>query len=83
MRKPRFCICENIGAGKLRNCEADQRLYFRYTDSSVQFLYFLNPNFHASIDILCLYSPVCVGPVRHLYCWFSHDAAQFYILSTC
>ena len=78
MRKQRFCMCENIGGDKhCSNCKADQRLYFRYTDRGVQFLYFLNPNFQASIDNLCLYSPVCVGPVRHPYCWFSHDAAHF------
>ena len=36
MRKPFFCICENKDADQLRsNCAADQRLYFRYTDSSI------------------------------------------------
>ena len=35
MRKPAFCICENKDADQLRgNLEADQRLYFRYVDSS-------------------------------------------------
>ena len=35
MRKPDFCLCENKGADQLRsNCEADQRLCFRYTDSA-------------------------------------------------
>ena len=34
VRKPDFCLCENKGADQLRgNREADQRLYFRYTDS--------------------------------------------------
>ena len=33
MGKPTICICENKGADQLRsNCEADQRLCFRYTD---------------------------------------------------
>ena len=32
MRKPDFCLCENKGAS---NCEADQRLCFRYSDSTV------------------------------------------------
>ena len=32
MRKPAFCICENKDADQLR--EADQRLCFRYTDST-------------------------------------------------
>ena len=39
MRKPTFCICENEGADQLRgNREADQRLWFRYTDSSIPLL---------------------------------------------
>ena len=36
VRKPDFCICENKDADQLRgNREADQRLCFRYTDSTV------------------------------------------------
>ena len=39
MRKPAFCICENKDADQLRgNREADQRLCFRYTDSTVPLL---------------------------------------------
>ena len=39
MRKPDFCLCENKGANQLRsNCEADQRLCFRYTDSTIPLL---------------------------------------------
>ena len=35
VRKPDFCLCENKGADQLRgNREADQRLCFRYTDST-------------------------------------------------
>ena len=35
IRKAAFCICENKGADQLRgNCEADQRLCFRYIDST-------------------------------------------------
>ena len=34
MRKPDFCLCENKDADQLRsNCEADQRLCFRYSDN--------------------------------------------------
>ena len=48
MRKPDFCICENKDADQLRgNREADQRLCFRYMDSS---------------HLLWLSSLVCVGP---------------------
>ena len=37
MRKPAFCICENKDADQLRgNREVDQRLCFRYTDSTIR-----------------------------------------------
>ena len=75
--KPTICICENKDADQLRgNREADQRLCFRYTDSTL--LYFLNPKFQASSLLLCFYSLVCVGPVRKPHCWFSHEAAQMF-----
>ena len=61
MRKQTFCICENQGADQLRS-EADQRLFF--AARIVQFLYFINPRFPASGSLLCMYSLVCVGPVR-------------------
>ena len=36
VRKPAFCICENKDADQLRgNRNADQRLCFRYTDSTI------------------------------------------------
>ena len=39
MRKPAFCICENKDADQLRgNREADLRLCFRYTDSTIPLL---------------------------------------------
>ena len=39
MRKPTFCICENKDADQLRgNREADQRLCFRYIDSTIPLL---------------------------------------------
>ena len=39
MRKPAFCICENKDADQLQgNPEADQRLCFRYTNSSIPLL---------------------------------------------
>ena len=42
MRKPAFCISENKAADQLRsNCAADQRLCFRYTDSTIPLI----PNF--------------------------------------
>ena len=39
VRKPDVCICENKDADQLRgNREADQRLCFRYTDSTISLL---------------------------------------------
>ena len=39
MRKPAFCMCENKDADQLRgNREADQRLCFRYMDSTIPLL---------------------------------------------
>ena len=39
MRKPGFCICENKDADQLRvNREDDQRLCFRYNDSTIPLL---------------------------------------------
>ena len=39
MRKSALCICENKDADQLRgNREADQRLCFRYTDSTIPLL---------------------------------------------
>ena len=36
VRKPVFCICENKDADQLRgNREADQRLCFRYSGSTI------------------------------------------------
>ena len=52
---------------------------FVFATRIVQFLYFLNPKFTASNHLLCLYSPVCVGPVRKPPCWFSDDTAQIMV----
>ena len=39
VRKPDFCLGENKGADQLRgNREADQRLCFRYTNSTIPLL---------------------------------------------
>ena len=43
MGKPTICICENKGADQLcsqlhSDCEADQRLCFLYTDSTIPLL---------------------------------------------
>ena len=56
MRKMVFCICENKDADQLRgNREADKRLCFRYTDSTIPLL----PNSEISSLLL---SSVAVQP---------------------
>ena len=63
MRKPDFCIRENKDADQLRgNREADQRLCFRYIDSTIPLLHkseisSLQPS---SVAV----QPGCVGPRR-------------------
>ena len=75
MRKPAFCICENKDADQLRgNCEADQRLCFRYTDSTIPLV--SKSEIEASSHPLLLYSPVCVGPGRKPLRPFSQNEAQ-------
>ena len=55
-RKQDFCLCENKGADQLRsNCEADQRLCFRYTDSTISLLL----KFEISSFLSCFYD--CTG----------------------
>ena len=49
---------------------------FVFATRIVQCLFFLNPKFLACSHLLCLYSLVCVEPVRRPHCWFSHDTAQ-------
>ena len=65
MGKPTICIGENK--------DADQHVF---ATRILHFLLYLNPKFQASSSFLCLYSPVCVGPVRKPHCWFSHEAAH-------
>ena len=56
VRKPAFCICEN------NDREADQRLCFRYTESTIPLL--PESEFQASSHLVWLYSLVSVGPGR-------------------
>ena len=72
MGKPTICIGKNKGADQLRsNCA------FVFATGIVQFLFYLNQKFQASISFLCMYRSVCVGPVRKPHYWFSHKAAHF------
>ena len=87
MRKPAICICENKDADQLRgnreadrDREADQRLCFRYLNSTIPVL--LNTKFQASSHFQYLYSLVCVGPGQNQHCWFSRVAAHLIFRST-
>ena len=74
MRKPTICIGEKAADQLRGNREADQRLCFRYTDSTI--LSYLNTKFQASNHLLWLYRPVYVKPGRKLNYWFSHAQAH-------
>ena len=73
MRKPNFCICDQL------NCEADQLLCFRYTDSTI----LLNLKFPA-LAMFCACTAQCVSDLfQKPHCWISHDAAQFLFVPMC
>ena len=75
MRKPDFRICENKDADQLRgNREADQRLCFRYIDSTIPLLPIYE--FQVSSHLVWLHSPVCVGPGRKPEDLFSQNEAH-------
>ena len=78
IRKPAICICEIKGADQLRsssNREADQRLCFRYTDSTISLL-------SKSIIIFSACTARFVGSVRKPHCWFSHEAVHLCLQTT-
>ena len=75
MRKPTFCICENKGADQLRShCEADQRLCFRYTGSTLPLLYKSKISSHWSSSVT-VQSGLC-GTCSKSHCLFSHVVAH-------
>ena len=70
-RKLAFCICENKDADQLRgNREADHRLCFRYTDSTIAFL----PKSEISIFCGCAARFVW-DQGKNPKDWFSHNEA--------
>ena len=77
MRKTVFCICENKDADQLRgHREADQRLCFRYTDSTIPLLPIKIRNFKP-LAIFCgctaRFMSDLVGNPED---WFSHNEAH-------
>ena len=54
IRKPAFCICENKDVDQLRgNREADQRLCFRYTNSTIPLLLMTSEISSLDLAIFC------------------------------
>ena len=78
VRKPTFCICETKDADQLRGVTAKLISAFVFATWIVQFLIFLNPKCPTSSPLQCLYSPVCVEPVRKPHYSFSHEAALIF-----
>ena len=78
MRKPTICLCENKDADQLRgNREADQRLCFRYTDSTVPLLLKSKIQNFKPLAIFCACTARFVSDlVRNPNCWFSHAQAH-------
>ena len=73
MRKPTFCKWDNKGADQLcSNCEPDQRLCFRYADSTIPLLAFCFDYTGWFVSDLVKISE------EH----FSHDAAHSFVLKT-
>ena len=78
MRKPTICICKTKAQISFA-VTAKLISAFVFATWIVQSLFFLNPKPQASSHLLCLYSSVCVRPVRKPHCWFSHDAAHIFM----
>ena len=78
MRKPLFCICENKDADQLRgNREADQRLCFRYTDSTIPLL----PKSEIPLALFCGCTARFVSDlVGNHEDRFSHNEAHIFLL---
>ena len=90
MRKPTICMGENKGADQLRgNREADQRLCFRYSDSTIPLL------LKSEISSFWLFSVLVqaglcrtwsetqiVGFVTHRLIYEEEEVEEFYITKT-
>ena len=77
MRKPAFCICENKVADQMRsNCAADQRLCFRYTDSTIPLLSKSEHDFKPLAIFRGCTARFVSDLVGNPEDWFSHDEGQ-------
>ena len=79
VRKPVFCICENKDADQLSgNREADQRVCFRYTDSTIPLL--SKSEIFKLLAIFCGCTAWFVSElVENPEYWFSQNGAQICI----
>ena len=86
MRKLAFCICENKYADQLRgNREADQRLCFRYTDSTIldqlAILHSVAPRYLVTLPWRCNETPMeILHLVQSLYFLNSKFQASSHLL---
>ena len=87
MEKPTICIGENKGADQLRgNREADQRLCFRYSDSTIPLLLkseissfeLFSVPVQAGLCLTCSETTLLVFPQSG-----SYDAEKFYLVIPC
>ena len=77
IRKPAFCICENKCAVTAQLTSA---VCFRYIDSKIPLL--PKSKIQASSHLVCLHSPICVGPGRKPRRQiFSRRGSYMYLLS--
>ena len=76
MRKPTFCICENKDADQLHgNLEADQRLCFRYLDSTIPLL--SKSEISSLLPSFVAVQPgLCRTRLETMVSWFSHVVAH-------
>ena len=82
MGTPTICICENKDADQLRsNCEADQRLCFRYTDSTIPLLFKskITSFWPASVDVQPALCQIWSKPHD---CWSSQAKAHLVLSPT-
>ena len=79
MRKTTFCICENKDAEQLRdNCEADQRLWFRYLHSTIHLLSKFELSSLYQISVHVAVQPDLCRTRSEPKCCFSNDAAHMF-----
>ena len=74
MRKREFCLCKNKGADQLySNCTADQRLCFRYTDSTIPLLLITKiSSFYISVTVQAGLSDPVGNPKDRISCDKAH-----------